>query len=402
MLLFLLAALFGLAAGLPHPDTTPSPSLVVPQNACKDDGSCAMSSVSPLIETRQQVAYEKRQAYSDDIDSVTVQMHVADSYYAGTDYRIFFAFGDAESTFGGVWSQISTIWEFADKGVQQYNNILKVFDGPSRGDRAEVKLDLKKAFQKDRVSVNDLSSVSIAVLPPHNPSIDTQWSAVLQGGFKIQVTAHHVGLGRDLQNKQFNGLNEWLTPKLQWTPGTGQIVWKGQLELDKWLDQDQKPLSIDEPSSEGGSCPRFIGKAGVIGKRQNDDDNTPPEWDVWGAFEEAKRHLEANTQVGRNRYPHQFNNREALQIPEEFRNRRLQEFPILRGQIYSGQAPGAMRVILAQVGNNWLLAGVMRHPTGRGNAFELCQEWGNAYMAQCWPNGLETLQHLEYPGCDRA
>ncbi|KAB8230298.1 Ribonuclease/ribotoxin [Aspergillus alliaceus] len=284
-------------------------------------------------------------AYSDDIDSVTVRMHVADSYYAGTDYRIFFAFGDAESTFGGIWSQISTVREFADRGVQQYNNILKVFDGPSRGDQAEVKFDLTKAFQKDRVSVSDLSN---------------------------------------------------------WTPGIGQIVWKGQLELDKWVDQDQKPLSIDEPSTEAGSCPRFSGKGAVIGKRQNEGENTPPEWDVWGAFEEAKKHLEANTQVGRNRYPHQFNNREALQIPEEFRNRRLQEFPILRGQTYSGQAPGAMRVILAQVGNDWMLAGVMRHPTGRGNAFELCQEWGNAYMAQCWPNGLDTLQHLEYPGCDRA
>lgn len=186
MWLFHLAALFGLAAGLPHPDATLDPSLIVPQNACSDGSSCAMSSVSPLIDPRPQVSYQKRQAYSDDIDSVTVRMHVADSYYAGTDYRIFFAFGDAESTFGGVWSQISTVREFADRGVQQYNNILKVFDGPSRGDQAEVKFDLTKAFQKDRVSVSDLSNVSIAVLPPYNPSVGTQWSAVLQGGFKIQ------------------------------------------------------------------------------------------------------------------------------------------------------------------------------------------------------------------------
>jgi hypothetical protein len=113
------------------------------------------------------------------------------------------------------------------------------------------------------------------------------------------LTAHHIGLSRDLQNKQFNGLNEWLTPKLQWTPGIGQIVWKGELELEKWVDQDQNPLSIDEPSPDGGSCPRFLGKGAVIGKRQNDGENPPPEWDVWGAFEEAKKHLDANTQVGR-------------------------------------------------------------------------------------------------------
>jgi hypothetical protein len=186
MLLFRVAALFGLVAGLPHLDAAPNLSLTEPQNACTDGASCAMSNVAPLADPQPQGVHQRRQAYSDDIDSVTVRMHVSDSYYAGTDYRIFFAFGDAESTFGGVWSQISTVREFADKGVQQYNNILKVFDGPTRGDQAEVKFDLKKAFKKDRVSVSDLSSVSIAVLPPYDPSVGTQWSAVLQGGFKIQ------------------------------------------------------------------------------------------------------------------------------------------------------------------------------------------------------------------------
>ncbi|THC91261.1 hypothetical protein EYZ11_009280 [Aspergillus tanneri] len=304
MLLFRFAALFGIATGLPRPDAAPDLSVIERQPPCSDGASCTLSSGPFLADTQLQGVHEKRQAYSDDVDSVTVTLHVSDSYFAGTDFRIFFAFGDAESTFGSFWSQISTIWDFKDRGVHQHNNILKVFDGPSRGDRADVKFDLKKGFGKDRVSISDLRNISLAVLPPSKDSIGEQvsadWGTVFEGGFKIQeitITAHHAALNRDFKNKQFSDLNKWLNPtKLRWVKDSGEIVWKGELELEKWLDQDQKPLSIDEPSRGEGTCPRFSGKGARIGKRQNNDNNQEEEWDVWGAFEEAQKHLEANTQ----------------------------------------------------------------------------------------------------------
>ncbi|KAA8649336.1 uncharacterized protein ATNIH1004_005237 [Aspergillus tanneri] len=104
-----------------------------------------------------------------------------------------------------------------------------MFDGPSGGDRAEVKFNLKEGFGKDRVSISDLRNISLAVL--------------LSSEDSIGIRCRRIGgpcLKEDSKFK-FSDLNKWLSPpKHRWVKDSGEIVWKGELELEKWLYQDQE------------------------------------------------------------------------------------------------------------------------------------------------------------------
>ena len=64
-----------------------------------------------------------------------------------------------------------------------------------------------------------------------------------------------------------------------------------------------------------------------------------------GAALAALRHLNAGTTVGRNNYPHRFNNREGFTFNDGC-SPPYYEFPVFRDHVYTGGSPGLDRVVL--------------------------------------------------------
>ncbi|CRK26495.1 hypothetical protein BN1708_004223 [Verticillium longisporum] len=85
------------------------------------------------------------------------------------------------------------------------------------------------------------------------------------------------------------------------------------------------------------------------------------------AADEACRLFESGRQLGRNNYPHRYNNFEGF----TFDNIRgpFQEFPLLRRGVYTGNSPGPDRVIITE---NCELAGQITHTGASRNGFIDC------------------------------
>ncbi|EEY14391.1 guanyl-specific ribonuclease F1 [Verticillium alfalfae VaMs.102] len=85
------------------------------------------------------------------------------------------------------------------------------------------------------------------------------------------------------------------------------------------------------------------------------------------AADEACRLFESGRQLGRNNYPHRYNNFEGF----TFDNIRgpFQEFPLLRRGVYTGNSPGPDRVIITE---NCELAGQITHTGASRNGFVDC------------------------------
>ncbi|KAJ4291400.1 hypothetical protein N0V88_005993 [Collariella sp. IMI 366227] len=92
------------------------------------------------------------------------------------------------------------------------------------------------------------------------------------------------------------------------------------------------------------------------------------------AVAEGCRLYASREQLGTSKYPHQFNNREALVFAA---SGPYQEFPILEGgRIYSGRAPGPDRVVFSpSYKGDCVYVGAMTHTdAGGGNGFVSCNE----------------------------
>ncbi|KAK4172720.1 Ribonuclease/ribotoxin [Triangularia setosa] len=88
------------------------------------------------------------------------------------------------------------------------------------------------------------------------------------------------------------------------------------------------------------------------------------------ATTEACRLFEEREQLGNNKYPHRFNNREGLVFAA---SGPYQEFPIVRNGAYSGGAPGPDRIVFnPDLNGNCVYVGTMTHTGAGGNAFNMC------------------------------
>ncbi|KAK3403445.1 Ribonuclease/ribotoxin [Sordaria brevicollis] len=89
---------------------------------------------------------------------------------------------------------------------------------------------------------------------------------------------------------------------------------------------------------------------------------------VTAALNKGYNYYKAGTQVGSNKYPHQYNNYEGFNFPTA---KPWYEFPILSsGAVYTGGSPGADRVIFDSKGN---LDALITHTGASGNNFVACK-----------------------------
>ncbi|KAH7323371.1 Ribonuclease/ribotoxin [Rhizoctonia solani] len=79
------------------------------------------------------------------------------------------------------------------------------------------------------------------------------------------------------------------------------------------------------------------------------------------------------SQIGKNKYPHQFNNREGFEFlpncsPPFF------EFPIFKSKVYTGGSPGPDRVVFGSLsGSDSAFCGLITHTGASGNGFLQCE-----------------------------
>lgn len=69
--------------------------------------------------------------------------------------------------------------------------------------------------------------------------------------------------------------------------------------------------------------------------------------DMRDAAEKAAKLINANATVGKNKYPHQYNNNEQLKFNDNCDGKKLQEFPIFPNKIYDDGSPEADRIVVA-------------------------------------------------------
>ncbi|CAE6475549.1 unnamed protein product, partial [Rhizoctonia solani] len=70
--------------------------------------------------------------------------------------------------------------------------------------------------------------------------------------------------------------------------------------------------------------------------------------EVQTAAEAAASRVAEGSQVGRNKYPHRFNNREGFEFLPDC-NAPFYEFPIFKSKVYTGESPGPDRVVIGSV-----------------------------------------------------
>ncbi|KAK4203225.1 Ribonuclease/ribotoxin [Triangularia verruculosa] len=88
------------------------------------------------------------------------------------------------------------------------------------------------------------------------------------------------------------------------------------------------------------------------------------------ALAEGCRLHEDGEQLGNNKYPHRFNNREGLVFTA---SGPYQEFPIVRNGAYSGGSPGPDRIVFnPNLNGNCVYVGTMTHTGAGGNSFNMC------------------------------
>ncbi|CAE7177794.1 unnamed protein product [Rhizoctonia solani] len=95
---------------------------------------------------------------------------------------------------------------------------------------------------------------------------------------------------------------------------------------------------------------------------------------VEAAAAAAASHIANNSQIGRNKYPHKFNNREGFTFQSDC-NAPFFEFPIFKSQVYTGGSPGPDRVVIGSVnGEDAAFCGLITHTGAAGrNGFLQCQ-----------------------------
>ncbi|KAJ8487993.1 hypothetical protein ONZ45_g14124 [Pleurotus djamor] len=88
------------------------------------------------------------------------------------------------------------------------------------------------------------------------------------------------------------------------------------------------------------------------------------------ALQRGRDYQAKGIQVGKNKYPHRFGNREGLVWPQAC-TAPFQEFPILNDRVFTGKpdTPGAERIVWDVNGN---FCGCMTHNGVKGNSFQLC------------------------------
>ncbi|KAK4641825.1 uncharacterized protein QC763_504230 [Podospora pseudopauciseta] len=88
------------------------------------------------------------------------------------------------------------------------------------------------------------------------------------------------------------------------------------------------------------------------------------------ALEQGCRLHEDGEQLGNNKYPHRFNNREGLVFAA---SGPYQEFPIVRNGVYEGGSPGADRIVFnPNLNGACVYVGTMTHTGASGNGFNMC------------------------------
>ncbi|KAF3313513.1 hypothetical protein TWF173_006017 [Orbilia oligospora] len=98
---------------------------------------------------------------------------------------------------------------------------------------------------------------------------------------------------------------------------------------------------------------------------------------VQSASDESFDHIKAGTTVGKNDYPHKFNNREGFEFSKDCTHP-LYEFPIVSGGDYEGGPPKTDRVVIGAVkGDTAYFCGAITHTGAVGNNFKECRDQGN-------------------------
>ncbi|CAE6407102.1 unnamed protein product [Rhizoctonia solani] len=78
-------------------------------------------------------------------------------------------------------------------------------------------------------------------------------------------------------------------------------------------------------------------------------------------------------QIGKNKYPHRFNNREGFVFSPNCKAP-LFEFPIFQNKVYTGESPGPDRVIIGSIrGSDAAYCGLITHTGAQGNNFVQCE-----------------------------
>ncbi|CUA72991.1 hypothetical protein RSOLAG22IIIB_05123 [Rhizoctonia solani] len=94
---------------------------------------------------------------------------------------------------------------------------------------------------------------------------------------------------------------------------------------------------------------------------------------VQSAAEAAASRVAEGSQVGRNKYPHKFNNREGFEFLPGCQAPFF-EFPIFESKVYTGGSPGPDRVVIGSVdGADAAFCGLMTHTGAGGNNFLQCE-----------------------------
>ncbi|CAE6502595.1 unnamed protein product [Rhizoctonia solani] len=148
-------------------------------------------------------------------------------------------------------------------------------------------------------------------------------------------------------------------------------------------------LAIPTPTKSSTLFNRTVsGAAGA-----NCGKNTFTATEVEAAAAAAASHAAAGSQIGKNKYPHRFNNREGmLTMPKytasypitvflilgfEFQsncNPPFLEFPIFNSKVYTGGSPGPDRVVIGNLsGSDSAVCGVITHTGASGNGFLQCE-----------------------------
>ncbi|KAF8448461.1 Ribonuclease/ribotoxin [Terfezia claveryi] len=86
----------------------------------------------------------------------------------------------------------------------------------------------------------------------------------------------------------------------------------------------------------------------------------------------ALRHLNAGTTVGRNNYPHRYNNLEGFTFNAGCKPP-YYEFPVFTDRVYIGGSPGLDRVVVGSWnGTNAMYCDAITHSGASRNNFNLC------------------------------
>ncbi|PKS05010.1 hypothetical protein jhhlp_008376 [Lomentospora prolificans] len=106
------------------------------------------------------------------------------------------------------------------------------------------------------------------------------------------------------------------------------------------------------------------------------------------AVGEGCRLIAANQQLGTNKYPHRFNNREGLVFAT---SGPYQEFPILKSGNYTGQSPGADRIVIdPNYQGSCVYSGAMTHTNAPSrNGFVLCTEVASSTSGEDGEDGQD-------------